>query len=92
MADENLDDLPSPELHARAVRLAKERHDVGFLWELLRSLPAAEATIGDMERSETDIMRVFGLVTDLIGAGEEPLADALRPLYLDYLKAHLGDG
>ncbi|GAB2866199.1 hypothetical protein GCM10022221_78290 [Actinocorallia aurea] len=86
--EQNLDDLTSPELHDRAVKLAKERHDVGFLWELLRAIPAAEAASGELERSETDIMRVFGLVTDLIGSGEEPLADALRPLYLDYLKSH----
>ncbi|ROO89035.1 hypothetical protein EDD29_6722 [Actinocorallia herbida] len=85
---QNLDDLTSPELHDRAVKLARERHDIGFLWELLRAIPAAEAASGDLERSETDIMRVFGLVTDLIGSGEEPLADALRPLYLDYLKSH----
>lgn len=86
--EQNLDDLTSPELHDRAVKLALDRHDVGFLWDLLRAIPAAEAATGDMERSQTDIMRVFGLVTDFLGAGEEPLADALRPLYLDYLKAH----
>ncbi|MDX6739496.1 hypothetical protein [Actinocorallia sp. A-T 12471] len=84
----DLDDLTSPELHDRAVKLALERRDVGFLWELLRAIPAAEAAQGDLERSETDIMRVFGLVTDLLGSGEEPLADALRPVYLDYLKSH----
>ena len=40
-----------------------------------------------MHRSETDLMRVFGLVTDFLGSGEGDLAEALRPVYLEYLRS-----
>ncbi|GAA2727240.1 hypothetical protein [Actinocorallia aurantiaca] len=83
---ERLEDLPSAELHDRAVKLALDRKDMGFFWRLLSDIPAAEAGLGDMKRSETDLMRVFGLVTDFLGAGEGELADALRPVYLTYLR------
>ncbi|GAA0942030.1 hypothetical protein [Actinocorallia libanotica] len=83
----SLEDLSSEELHDRAVRLALHRKDAGFFWRLLSDIPAAEAAAGDMERSETDLMRVFGLVTDFLGSGEGELADALRPVYLDYLRS-----
>lgn len=86
--DENLDALSSGELHDRAVRLAIRRGDIGFFWDLLKRIPAAEAAAGDLQRSETDIMRVSGLVGDFFDAGEGKLADALRPVYLDYLSSH----
>ena len=84
---ERLEDLSSEELHDRAVKLALHRKDMGFFWQLLSDIPAAEAALGNMERSETDLMRVFGLVTDFLGSGEGDLADALRPVYLDYLRS-----
>jgi hypothetical protein len=86
--EENLDQLPSTELHDRAVRLAVKRRDVGFLWKLLKDIPAAEASTTDAQRAETDIMRVTGLVNDFLNAGEGELGDALRPVYLDYLQTH----
>ncbi|GAB3668039.1 hypothetical protein GCM10027589_34280 [Actinocorallia lasiicapitis] len=86
--DENLDDLSSGELHDRAVHLAVKRHDVGFLWNLLRDIPAAKASTSDAQGAETDIMRVSGLVNDFFNAGDGELADALRPVYLDYLTKH----
>ncbi|MEO5874691.1 MAG: hypothetical protein ABIS86_00915 [Streptosporangiaceae bacterium] len=70
------------------MKRAVSHGDVGFLWKLLREVPAAQATAGDLERSETDIMRVFGLVTDFVGAGEGELGEALRPVYLEYLATH----
>jgi hypothetical protein len=84
---ERLEDLPSKELHDRAVKLALHRKDLGFFWRLLSDIPAAEAALGDMRRSETDLMRISGLVADFLGAGEGELADALRPVYLDYLRS-----
>ena len=42
---EELDALSSKELHDRAFSEAKRHMDVGFFWQLLRSLPAAEAAI-----------------------------------------------
>ena len=43
---DDLDALSSHELHDRAVRRALHHLDVGFLWELLRALPAGEAAAG----------------------------------------------
>jgi hypothetical protein len=83
---EALEELSSRELHERAVRLAMARKDVGFFWRLLSDIPAAAAARGDLERGQTDLMRVSGLVTDFLGAGEGQLADALRPVYLEYLR------
>jgi hypothetical protein len=84
----DLETLSSRELHDRAVKRAVNHGDVGFLWRLLREIPAAEAATGDLERSQTDIMRVFGLVTDFVGSGDGELGEALRPVYLDYLVTH----
>ena len=86
-----LERLPSAELHDRATRLAWRRLDVGFLWDLLRTLPEARAAIGDEERSETDILRPLALLNDLVDADRGDLADALRPLYIEYLEKHEGD-
>ena len=62
------------------------RHvDVGFFWRLLRALPAAEAAIGEDEEAEQDVMTLRGRLNDLTHSGEGELADALRPLYIDYL-------
>lgn len=87
----DLETLSSRELHDLAVKRAVNHGDVGFLWKLLREIPAAEAAAGDLERSRTDIMRVLGLVTDFVGAGDGELGEALRPVYLDYLAAHSDD-
>jgi len=85
---EELDTLPSAELHDRATRLAWRRLDVSFLWDLLKTIPEARAAAGDEERSESDIMRPLALLNDLVDADRGDLADALRPLYIDYLVTH----
>jgi hypothetical protein len=85
---EELEGLPSPELHDRATRLAWRHLDVGFLWDLLKTIPEARAAIGDEWRSETDIMRPLALLNDLVEAEQGALAEALRPLYIDYIVEH----
>lgn len=85
-----LDELTSAELHDRATRLAWRRLDVSFLWHLLSTIPEARAAVGDEERSEIDIMRPLALLNDLVDADQGELADALRPLYIDYLAEHAG--
>ena len=42
-----LEALSSQELHDRATRLAWRRLDVGFLWDLLSTIPEARAAVGD---------------------------------------------
>ncbi len=83
-----LEALTAQELHDRATRLAWRRLDVGFLWDLLRTIPEARAAAGDEERSESDIMRPLALLNDLVDADRGELAEALRPLYVDYLLEH----
>lgn len=86
--DTDLETLSSGELHDMAVRRAVHHADVGFLWQLLRAIPAAEAIEGDERESEADAVKVSALLSDAIGSGEGGLADALRPLYIDYLSKH----
>lgn len=88
MNREELDALSSEELHDRAVDLAKHKLDVGFFWNLLKAIPAAEASIGDIDEAENDITTLLGRLNDLRESGEGELADALRPLYIDYLEQH----
>jgi len=84
----DLDALSSRELHDLAVRRALRHADVKFLWELLRAIPAAEAMEGEVRESEADATKVSSLIADALGSGEGEIADALRPLYLDYLRKH----
>ncbi|GAA0558499.1 MULTISPECIES: hypothetical protein [Actinomadura] len=83
-----LDGLPSKELYERAMALAKERRDVGFLWELLRAIPAAAASLGEVGRAQFDMVHGLSLLEEFTHAGEGELADALRPLYIRYLAEH----
>jgi hypothetical protein len=85
---DDLDALSSRELHDLAVRRALHHADVEFLWELLRAIPAAEASEGHDVEAGRDISKVTALIADAIDSGEGDLADALRPLYLDYLTKH----
>ena len=83
-----LEALSSRELHDKAVHRALTHADVGFLWELLRAIPAAESLEGDQVESEWDAVKVSGLLGDAIDSGDGAVADALRPLYIDYLVKH----
>jgi hypothetical protein len=85
---DELDGLSSRELHDLAVRRAVRHVDVEFLWELLRALPAAEASEGHPAHAGKDISKVSALIADAVDSGEGELADALRPLYIDDLTKH----
>jgi len=85
---DELDALSSRELHDLAVRRAVHHVDVEFLWELLRAIPAAEASEGHSIEAGRDISKVTALLGDAIDSGEGDVAEALRPLYLDYLVKH----
>jgi len=86
--ENDLEALSSRELHDMAVHRAVRHADVKFLWELLRAIPAAEASEGDIRGSEADATKVAPLIADALGSGEGEIADALRPLYIDYLTKH----
>jgi len=84
----NLDALPSRELHDLAVRRALHHADLGFFWELLRAIPAAETLEGDVREAGEDLTKVSALLSDALTSGKGDLSDALRPFYIDYLTKH----
>ncbi|CAN5696886.1 hypothetical protein BH18ACT15_BH18ACT15_08830 [soil metagenome] len=83
-----LEGLSSQELHDLAVRVARHKADVGFFWRLVKAIPAAEAASGHLERTEADLASAAQHITDALRGGEPGLAEALRPLYVDYLEEH----
>ena len=87
---DDLDALSSHELHDRAVHRALHHLDVGFLWELLRAIPAGEAIAGHPDHAAADAVKISSLISDALDSGDDGVADSLRPLYLDYLKKHAG--
>lgn len=82
----DLDALTSRELHDLAMKHALHHMDVKFLWELLRVIPAAEESYGHEAEAGADLTQVSALVGDALDS--EEVADALRPMYLDYLRKH----
>ena len=88
MTRDELEALSSRELHHLAVRRAIHHVDVVFFWELLRAVPAAEASEGHDIEAGRDITHLSVLLDDAIASGEGDVAEALRPLYLDYLEKH----
>jgi hypothetical protein len=85
---EELDTLSSKELHDRAIKLAEHRVDVRFFWDLLKEIPAAEAVAGELDEAEFDVARARSQIHDAVHSDEGKLADALRPIYIDYLLKH----
>jgi hypothetical protein len=88
MTDEDLDKLSTHELHDRAVRRAERHLDVKFFWDLLELIPAAEALSGDEGEADYDIQFSKGLISDALHSGDGALGDALRPVFIDYLRKH----
>jgi hypothetical protein len=91
MAEETtdvLDELPTKELHDRAIHHAEHHLDVRFFWSLLELIPAAQAARGDEGEADFDIQSSKGLISDAIHSGEGELAEALRPVFIDYLRKH----
>jgi hypothetical protein len=84
----DLESLSSHELHDRAVKRALKHGDVRFLWDLLRAIPAAEALEGNEEEAASDLTKMSAMIADSLGSGEGKEADALRPIYIDYLTKH----
>jgi hypothetical protein len=87
MTDE-LEQLSTRELHDRALRRAEHHLDVRFLWSLLETIPAAEASRGNTSEADSDIQYPRALLSDALHNGDGELAEALRPLFIDYLRKH----
>jgi hypothetical protein len=87
MSDE-LDALSTQELHDRAVRRAERHLDVRFFATLLEMIPAADAALGERRQAGADIRHGQGLIKDALHSGEGELGEALRPVFIDYLRRH----
>ena len=85
---EDLEQLSTQELHDRAVHRAERHVDVKFFWSLLRAIPAAQAAAGDAGEADYDIQSAKGVITDAMHSGEGELGEALRPLFIEYLREH----
>ncbi|MBK5228831.1 MAG: hypothetical protein JJE05_10025 [Actinobacteria bacterium] len=88
MDQSELETLSPKELHDRAIRRAIEHVDIGFLWRLIKNIPAAQAAAGHVDAAETDVISLSSLINDVMESDEGDLAEALRPLYLEYLRKH----
>lgn len=82
---EELDQLTGEQLHDLAVRRALKHLDVKFFWQLLETLPLAEAGAGEFDRANADLQSTIAHVDDLTDSGKGETAELLRPLYIDYL-------
>jgi hypothetical protein len=86
--DDGLDALSSQELHDLAVSRAKHHLDAKFLWELMRTLPAAETAAGDFDEAQLDVQRMSAHIDDVTESGKGQVAELMRPFFLDYLRKH----
>src|ERR1700694_3237267 len=84
----DLEELSTQERHARALRRAERHLDVKFFWSLLQMIPAAEAASGDQGEAAYDVQHAQGVILAALRSGDGQLAEALRPLFLDYLRKH----
>lgn len=74
-----------------ALQLARERRDVGFLWELVKHLPDTEDANTDWAAYDPiDAVReLVHLLTHFREEAASPeVADLLRASYIDYLLRH----
>lgn len=85
---EDLETMTSPDLHERAIGLAKAEGDLEWLWHVLRSIPAAEGEVGDLEDSGMDLPRTVSAINGYARTDRD-LSGTLRPQYVDYLLDHL---
>jgi hypothetical protein len=85
---DDLDKLSTHELHDRAIRRAERHLDVKFFWRLLQLVPAAKAASGDTGEADYDVQFLKGLISDALRSGDGELGEAMRPVFLDYLREH----
>ncbi len=85
---EDLETMASGDLHDRALGTARAADDLDWLWHLLRSIPAAEGEVGDLEDSGMDKVSTVSAINGYVRADRD-LPGTLRSQYVDYLLEHL---
>jgi hypothetical protein len=85
---DDLETMTSGNLHDRAIGIAKAERDLDWLWHLLRSIPAAEGEVGDLEDSGMDMANTVSAINGYTRVDRD-LPDTLRSEYVDYLVEHL---
>jgi hypothetical protein len=85
---QDLEQLSTRELHDRAMHRAERHLDVKFFWSLLQVIPAAESASGDVGEAEYDAESAKGLIYDAVHSGDGRLGEALRPVFIEYLRKH----
>jgi hypothetical protein len=85
---DDLDKLSTHELHDRAIHRAERHLDLKFFWSLLQLIPAAQTVSGDEGEADYDIQSSKGLISDALHSGDGELGEAMRPVFIDYLRKH----
>jgi hypothetical protein len=85
---DDLETMTSSDLHERAIGMAKAEKDLEWLWHLLRSIPATEDEIGDLEDAGMDMASTVAAINGYARADRD-LPGTLRSQYVDYLLEHL---
>jgi hypothetical protein len=83
-----LDALSTEELRERAFALARERHDLGFFWSVLRHLPHADDTEeldGSLGAYGASVDDAVALWREFTGHGYQEAEPLLRAAFIDYL-------
>jgi hypothetical protein len=88
MTDDDLDKLSTHELHDRAIHRAERHLDLKFFWSLLQLIPAAQTASGDKGEADYDMQSSKGLISDALHSGDGELGEAMRPVFIDYLRKH----
>ena len=89
-----LEAQPEPVLRDWALELAKDKHDVGFYWDVAKHLPSTEEVNLDWAAYDPiDAIRELGHLFRHFReeAADPEVADLLRIRYVDYLVEHADD-
>jgi hypothetical protein len=84
---DELEALPTVELRHRAFHLARQRHDIGFFWELMKMIPAADQAEGRPDKLATEVESMHTWLGDYL-TPDRGVLEAMRPVFIDYLSKH----
>jgi hypothetical protein len=86
---EELDQRSTEELRQRAFERAEQHHDVGFFWDLIKHLPAADDLAGEDASSghiTGGIAEAVEAVRELMGHGLGEAEPLIRARFIDYIR------